>query len=116
MSSTSNVLRQARRNDISNRMEDSPCPVCGNQRELQTPWTPVNPGRRFVACPKKKCNDFDWLDPPMCKRSVQIILGLLRMRNKMEEEISRRKNNEKMLRIGLGISWVLFEILWVWKM
>ncbi|KAF7146750.1 hypothetical protein RHSIM_Rhsim04G0160000 [Rhododendron simsii] len=65
---------------------------------------PVNPGRRFVACPNKKCNDFEWLDPPMCKRSMQIIPGLLKMRTKMEEEISRRKNKEKMLWIGFGTS------------
>ncbi|KAH7839980.1 hypothetical protein Vadar_010959 [Vaccinium darrowii] len=112
MRSTSSILSGARRPATHQAMEGSPCAVCGNVRELHTSWIPLNPGRRFVACPKEECKDFAWVDPPMCERSVQIIPRLLRKRNKMEEEISRRKKREKMLWIALGISWLIFGFFW----
>ncbi|KAH7846465.1 hypothetical protein Vadar_014296 [Vaccinium darrowii] len=98
------MMQSTRRSDVTNLMEDNPCAVCGNRRELHTSWTAVNPGRRFVACPNDKCMDFAWFDPPMCERSVQINLGLLRMRNNMEKELLMRKKKEKMLWIALGMS------------
>ncbi|GJS37276.1 hypothetical protein Tco_0535658 [Tanacetum coccineum] len=55
---------------------------------IRTSWTNRNPSRRFYGCPtlSPTCVNFiRWFDPPMCQRYVQIIPGLLRTRNKLEE-------------------------------
>ncbi|GJR19132.1 hypothetical protein Tco_0967659 [Tanacetum coccineum] len=70
------------------------------------------------------CGFFDWFDPPMCARSTQIIPGLLRSRNLLEE--SRNVLQESMnvlqesmnsmqaanrrLKIWLVSSWVVFLV------
>ncbi|KAM7507563.1 hypothetical protein LguiA_018016 [Lonicera macranthoides] len=46
-----------------------------------------NPGRRFRACEQGVCGYFSWVDPPMCKRSKEIIPGLLRKKNQLEDEV-----------------------------
>ncbi|GJR95620.1 zinc finger, GRF-type containing protein, partial [Tanacetum coccineum] len=56
----------------------------------QTSWTDTNSGRRFLACPQingERCIYFDWVDPPMCQRSMMIIPGLLKVRNRMEADM-----------------------------
>nr|GEW70895.1 zinc finger, GRF-type [Tanacetum cinerariifolium] len=73
--------------------------ACGLEAVIRTSWTNRNPCRRFYGCPtlSPTCVNFlRWYDPPMCQRSVQIILGLLRSRNELEEilamvEEKRRK-------------------------
>nr|KAJ0201967.1 hypothetical protein LSAT_V11C600302490 [Lactuca sativa] len=54
---------------------------------VKTSWTPLNPGRRFYACPTKDsvCRFIGWVDLPMCARSNTIIPGLLRNINTLEE-------------------------------
>ncbi|KAK3042594.1 hypothetical protein RJ639_000846 [Escallonia herrerae] len=37
------------------------------------------------------CEYFFWIDPPMCERAVQVILGLLRRINGNAEEVRRLK-------------------------
>ncbi|GJR07020.1 retrovirus-related pol polyprotein from transposon TNT 1-94 [Tanacetum coccineum] len=62
--------------------------ACGLEAVIRTSWTNQNPGRRFYGCPtlSPTCVNFlRWYDPPMCQMSVQIILGLLRSRNELEE-------------------------------
>ncbi|KAH7864188.1 hypothetical protein Vadar_026779 [Vaccinium darrowii] len=102
--------------DIGNFIEDNPCNVCGNRREMHTSWTTINPGRRFVSCPNDSCKDFAWFDPPMCARSVQIIPGLLKKANKMEAEITRLKAKEKKLCVALAMTWVAIAIVLLQKM
>ncbi|GKB91953.1 hypothetical protein Tco_0964225 [Tanacetum coccineum] len=71
----------------------------GLKAVIRTSWTNRNPCRRFYGCPTLSLtyvNFLRWYDPPMCQRSVQIILGLLRSRNELEEilvmvEEKRRK-------------------------
>ncbi|KAL6276381.1 hypothetical protein ACE6H2_019982 [Prunus campanulata] len=59
---------------------------CGNTDKVQTSWT-THPGRRFHACARKNgCRLWEWDVPQMCGRSKQIILGLLRKINKLEDE------------------------------
>ena len=60
---------------------------CGKLALVKTSWTPLNPGRRFYACPTKDsvCGFIGWVDPPMCARSKTIIPGLLRNINTLEE-------------------------------
>ncbi|KAH7834061.1 hypothetical protein Vadar_012358 [Vaccinium darrowii] len=90
--------------DIGNFMEDNPCKVCGNLREMHTSWTTINPERRFISCPNDSCKDFAWFDPPMCARSVQIIPGLLRRGNRMEAKITRSKAREKKFYVALTMT------------
>ncbi|KAH7853871.1 hypothetical protein Vadar_007509 [Vaccinium darrowii] len=119
MRSNSEVLRRcskSRSTDVTNFLEDSPCQACGNGRVLQTSWANVNLGRRFVDCPNDRCKDFEWFDPPMWARSMQIIPRLLRVRNNMENELSMRKKKEKMLWIALTVNWVMFAYMWFLQM
>ncbi|PWA61067.1 hypothetical protein CTI12_AA378680 [Artemisia annua] len=70
---------------------------CGLPTVLRTSWTATNPGRRFHCCSKPEqdsCGFNGFYDPPMCPRSVQIIPGLLRNINQVQEVAT---NNEKEL-------------------
>ncbi|GKC61195.1 hypothetical protein Tco_1088793, partial [Tanacetum coccineum] len=48
-----------------------------------------------------------WYDPPMCQRSVQIIPGLLRSRNELEEILATVEEKQSKLLKFLIISWVM---------
>ncbi|GJS25295.1 hypothetical protein Tco_0453927 [Tanacetum coccineum] len=61
---------------------------CGLQAVIRTSLTYLSPGCRFYGCPTFSptyINFLRWFDPLMCQRYVQIILGLLRSRNELEE-------------------------------
>nr|KAJ0184686.1 hypothetical protein LSAT_V11C900486280 [Lactuca sativa] len=62
---------------------------CGNVVVVRTSWTSQNLGCCFYSCPKmgSKCGFLGWLEPPMCQRSIVIILGLLRTINSYEVEV-----------------------------
>ncbi|GJV82861.1 zinc finger, GRF-type containing protein [Tanacetum coccineum] len=84
--------------------------TCGLEAVIRTSWTNQNPGRRFYGCPKLSptCVNFlRWYDPPMCQRSVQIILGLLRSRNELEEILAMVEEKRRKLLKFLIISWVM---------
>ncbi|PWA20742.1 zinc finger, GRF-type [Artemisia annua] len=75
---------------------------CGTQTRVRTSWTNVNPGRRFHSCSEifgTDCGFFDWLDPPMCAWSVQIIPGLLRSRNQLQESLFEMAAGRKRLKM-----------------
>ena len=57
------------------------------------------------------CGYFDWLDPPMCARSVQIIPGLLTSRNVLEESLRSMAAANGRLKMCLVLSWVFFSFL-----
>ncbi|CAL5437123.1 unnamed protein product [Camellia sinensis] len=78
-----------------NCMEDLRCIFCGRRRLIQTSWTDANPGRRFLSCPTNSCNQFTWVDPPMCSRAMQIIPGLLKKVNKLEARLQTRNRRER---------------------
>ncbi|PWA76480.1 zinc finger, GRF-type [Artemisia annua] len=61
--------------------------TCGRKAVVKTSWTYTNPGRRFYGCPSmgSDCPFLGWFYPPMCPRSVEIIPGLLRRINVLEE-------------------------------
>ena len=59
---------------------------CGALAEQHTAWTTANAGRRFVACPYRRCRFFSWVDPPLCDRARVIIPGLVRRINALEAE------------------------------
>ncbi|GJT04335.1 zinc finger, GRF-type containing protein [Tanacetum coccineum] len=83
--------------------------TCGLEAVIRTSWTNRNPGRRFYGCPTLSltCVNFlRWYDPPMCQRSVQIILGLLRSRNELEEIVAMIEEKRHKLLKFLIISWV----------
>ncbi|PIN06779.1 hypothetical protein CDL12_20663 [Handroanthus impetiginosus] len=60
---------------------------------MKTSWTYLNPGRRYSICSNfreaRGCSFFSWMDPPVCERSRQIIPGLLRRVNKLENEVTK---------------------------
>ncbi|KAL8249595.1 hypothetical protein R6Q59_006463 [Mikania micrantha] len=64
---------------------------CGFPATTRTSWMSTNPGRRFYCCTINAggCGFVGWRDPPMCSKSVDIIMGLLR-KNNMHEEAARR--------------------------
>lgn len=72
---------------------------CGKVDVVKTSWTPLNPGRRFFACPMNDsvCGFIGWLDPPMCARSKAIIPGLLRNLNSVQERCNELVRGMNML-------------------
>ncbi|KAK4441730.1 hypothetical protein Salat_0507900 [Sesamum alatum] len=61
-------------------------------RLLRTSWTNANPRRCFRGCPGNMgsyCGTFQWVDPPMCRRSKEVILGLLNRISDYESEVKR---------------------------
>ncbi|KAL6588035.1 hypothetical protein OROMI_001013 [Orobanche minor] len=58
-------------------------------------WKDNNVGRRFLGCPiypnRGYCKFLEWIDPPLCERATQIILGLLKRLNEQRVE---KKNLE----------------------
>ncbi|GJV74383.1 zinc finger, GRF-type containing protein [Tanacetum coccineum] len=79
---------------------------------IRTSWTNQNQGRHFYGCPTlETCVNFlRWFDPPMCQRSVQIILGLLRLCNELEEILAMVEEKLPKLMKFLIISWVGFVL------
>ncbi|GMP48496.1 hypothetical protein CsSME_00015826 [Camellia sinensis var. sinensis] len=71
----------------SSDMEDLRCICCGRRKVIQTSWTDANLGRRFLSYSTNSCNQFTWVDPPMCSQAVQIIPGLLKKVNKLETRL-----------------------------
>ncbi|GJS05243.1 zinc finger, GRF-type containing protein [Tanacetum coccineum] len=77
----------------------------------RTSWTDTNPCRRFLACPQingERCIYFDWVDSPMCQRALMIIPGLLRVRNRMEADITVLVQANRNLKKYLIFSWLSF--------
>nr|GEY86463.1 zinc finger, GRF-type [Tanacetum cinerariifolium] len=86
--------------------------ACGLEAVIRTSWTNRNLGRRFYGCPTLSltCVNFlRWYDPPMCQRSVQIIPGLLRSRNELEEIVDMVEEKQRKLLKFLIISWTQRE-------
>ncbi|KAK6150062.1 hypothetical protein DH2020_017587 [Rehmannia glutinosa] len=108
---------------------------CGRNATMKTSWTDLNPGRRYMACQKFKevggCTFFNWIDPPMCSRARQIIPGLLKKINKLEDQVKefekledqvkefdklegkmkRNRNNEIWLWMTLFFSWIVAYLM-----
>ncbi|GJS87658.1 hypothetical protein Tco_0770294 [Tanacetum coccineum] len=88
--------------------------ACGLEAMIMTSWTNQNPGRRFYGFPTLSltCVNFlRWYDPPMCQRSVQIIPGLLRSRNKLEEILAMVEEKRRKLLKFLIIGWVVLGFM-----
>ncbi|KAK1432202.1 hypothetical protein QVD17_09096 [Tagetes erecta] len=75
---------------------------CGYDSIIFTSWTPVNPGWRFHCC-IKECGFVAWCDPPMSRRAVEVIPGLLRT-------INATQNQNRRLKILLTGSWLYFVL------
>ncbi|GJT26634.1 zinc finger, GRF-type containing protein [Tanacetum coccineum] len=86
--------------------------ACGLEAVIRTSWTNRNPGRRFYGCLtlSPTCVNFlRWYDPPMCQRSVQIVPGLLRSRNELEEIVAMVEEKRRKLLKFLITSWTQRE-------
>ena len=55
---------------------------------LLNSWTGVLISQKWIC---NGCEFLEWIDPRMCKRSVQVIPRLLRKRNKLEQELGHEK-------------------------
>ncbi|KAK4438423.1 hypothetical protein Salat_0176600 [Sesamum alatum] len=93
-SSGSNPTNRAYSTHKSDSSGDSLLKVynCGKEAVVRTSWTNTNPGRRFRGYPGNRssyCGSFQWVDPPMCRRSQEIIPGLLRCMSNYENMIKR---------------------------
>ncbi|KAL0456734.1 UNVERIFIED_CONTAM: hypothetical protein Slati_1012600 [Sesamum latifolium] len=108
--------------------------TCGKEVVVRTSWTTTNPGRRFRGCPGNEvgccslyavvvyeigqyCRSFQWVDPPMCRRSKEIIPGLLNRlsqyettvkcaKERLEIEQTRRRRSTRLLFIAL-VCWAI---------
>ncbi|KAL8226529.1 hypothetical protein R6Q57_016361 [Mikania cordata] len=80
---------------------------CGKEAVIRTSWTSRYPGRRFYSCPDQEssCSFITWVDPEMCPRSILIIPGLLKSKNKAERKCRAATDECKSLRKYLLISW-----------
>ncbi|GJS93679.1 zinc finger, GRF-type containing protein, partial [Tanacetum coccineum] len=84
--------------------------ACGLEAVIRASWTNQNPGRHFYGCLtlSPTCVNFHrWYDPPMCQMSIQIIPGLLRSRNELEEIVAMVEEKRRKLLKFLIISWVM---------
>ncbi|XP_034200683.1 uncharacterized protein LOC117615666 [Prunus dulcis] len=73
---------------------------CGGYIKTWTPWTDLNPGRRFEACEMSRRNrgnghHWEWLDAPTCARGKELIPGLLRRMRAMEEDLKLIEEHKK---------------------
>ncbi|CAA0825528.1 Unknown protein [Striga hermonthica] len=58
------------------------------------------------------CDYFDWFDPPMCRRSKIIILGLLRKMNERQTEIEKLKlKNEHLVELNKKLKKIVFILV-----
>ncbi|KAL0427178.1 UNVERIFIED_CONTAM: hypothetical protein Slati_2892600 [Sesamum latifolium] len=68
--------------------------TCGREEAVRTSWMSTNPSRRFRGCSDdegKYCGTFQWVDPPMCNRSKDVIPRLLNRLNQYESAMKRAK-------------------------
>ncbi|KAK4416837.1 hypothetical protein Salat_2509200 [Sesamum alatum] len=78
---------------------------CELEVVMRTSWTTSNPGRRFRGCPGRSvriyagtyCGTFEWVDPPMCQRSTEVISGLLKRLARNDEVVLRLENRMDMV-------------------
>ncbi|GJU21162.1 hypothetical protein Tco_1154504 [Tanacetum coccineum] len=86
--------------------------ACGLEAVIWTSWTNRNPSRRFYGCPTLSPTCVNFLrmyDPLMCQRLVQIIPGLLRSHNELEEIIAMVEEKRHKLLKFLIIGWTQRE-------
>ncbi|KAL4556122.1 hypothetical protein LXL04_038765 [Taraxacum kok-saghyz] len=83
---------------------------CGSEETRTTSWSDINPGRQFWRCsrPSMSCGFVGWIDPPMCPRAVQVIPGLLRAMNMLEERERLAHEDALKMKKLLFCSWFLF--------
>nr|GEU41566.1 hypothetical protein [Tanacetum cinerariifolium] len=86
--------------------------TCGEDVMVRMTWTNRNSRRRFCAYLTygKNCPFHGWVDPPMCPYVVDVILGLLRSRNQMEDlvdiveemvDFKEHRDNTKEIRVNM---------------
>ena len=57
----------------------------------------------------------DWFDPPMCRRAVSIIPGLLRARNRQETQLLEAQRGCERMKKLLVVSWLIFVVVEFFK-
>ncbi|KAI8546782.1 hypothetical protein RHMOL_Rhmol07G0146500 [Rhododendron molle] len=49
-------------------VDDNLCILCNNIQIIRTSWTDANLGQRFASCSDSECTEFNWVEPPMCRK------------------------------------------------
>ncbi|CAI9279395.1 unnamed protein product [Lactuca saligna] len=90
-----------------------PICACGNRDlAIVTSWSDLNPRRRFWSCLRneRRCGWIGWFDEPMCPRSVEVMPGLIRSMNKLQESLQQATLQARMYKLFILFSWGLFAI------
>ncbi|KAK4424391.1 hypothetical protein Salat_1632500 [Sesamum alatum] len=93
--------------------------LCGVEVVVRTSWTNPNHGHRFRSCPGDGGYDgvFEWIDPPMCRRSKEVISSLL---NRINNQDKLLKEYRQKLHVSEGregkmmmyrLSWIVASII-----
>mgnify|MGYP001548963264 CR=1 FL=1 len=83
------------------------------------------PWNAILSCLRneRRCGGIGWFDEPMCLRSVEVIPGLIRSMNKLQESLQQATLQARMYKLIILFSWGLFAIhylkhgrscLWMW--
>ncbi|XP_028118817.1 uncharacterized protein LOC114316355 [Camellia sinensis] len=84
----------------------------GQTPPVRTAWTNANIERRFIRYANYgihvTCEYFEWIDPPLCCRSCDLLPRLVQRVNHMEFEVEKTQKKEKLYRRMLLGSWILF--------
>ncbi|KAK4422316.1 hypothetical protein Salat_1813900 [Sesamum alatum] len=88
----SNDSPSSRQRHSESSFDDAlPCHcACGMEVVVRTSWTNNNLDRHFQGCPDVGgcyCGTFQWVDPSMCHRAIEVIPGLLRQMLKYESSL-----------------------------
>ncbi|GER43889.1 GRF zinc finger containing protein [Striga asiatica] len=89
---------------------------CGKNAVRKTSWSEENCGRRYGASPRFRksggCTYYLWIDPSMCTGARQIIPGLLKKNEKLEDELKSKRFRERCMWLVLVLSWMNVYLLY----
>ncbi|KAL8188599.1 hypothetical protein R6Q57_029887 [Mikania cordata] len=79
---------------------------CPKEVVILTSWTSRNPGRRFYTCPGQgsRRRFIGWFGDKQCQRCKDIIPGLLRAKNNLEEKLKESQARASKLKKMLILS------------
>ncbi|KAI8532934.1 hypothetical protein RHMOL_Rhmol11G0256700 [Rhododendron molle] len=75
--------------------------LCGDEAVMKPSGTDLNPGRRFLGCPKypdpNRCSFFEWVDDPICKRCKSVILEQKETIGNLYDQINNMQEKAKLI-------------------
>lgn len=92
---------------------------CGLPAKVICSWKADNPGRRRFCCPRSSsrsecgCDFFKWLDNPISDWAKVLILGLLRSKCKLDEEVDYLRGVARNLKYTLFVCIIVIFMNWL---